>query len=138
MKTLSANTKRKPGAFSRWLSRLAKANKPANTFTKPKTKAKPEAPVDYTEKLEEIKTLKAQLKDKELEIAGMQERLDGGGDVALTIASLGFEPSQLPVVETADESMTRSELWDVYNSLSLEEKNSFYSKHRKEMMTWKS
>ena len=120
---------KKKGAFSRWLNNLTKVKAPENTFTKPEVK-----PVDDAELIE----LKAKLEEKDEIIKDLQGRLDAGGDVAITLAALGFEPADLPAQECMDETMNREELWQHYNKLPVDERNAFYQKHRKEMSTWKS
>ena len=52
-----------------------------------------------------------------------------------TVAALGFEAADLPAIQTAEEEMSRTELWEAYQSLSLEAKNEFYQKHRATMAT---
>ena len=125
---MKTSLNKKKGAVSRWLNSLTKDKAPENTFTKPEVIE----PVDNTD----IEKLRAELEAKDEIIRDLQGRLDAGGDVAITLAALGFEPSSLPEQECMDERMNREELWDSYSKLPVEERNAFYSKYRNEMATW--
>jgi len=125
---------KKPNAFSRWL----KAGETIKEL---------EANVDTLENelIEKDEAFEA-LNEKHLEaeealnqaasqIEKMAEEIKELNTVEETVAALGFEPADLPTIETAEEHMSRAELWEAYNQLPLEAKNEFYQKHRAVMST---
>lgn len=125
---------KKPNAFTRWL-------KSGETIKEL------EATVDtlenaILEREELFEALNAKCQETEnalneatTEIEKMADQIKELDTVEETVAALGFEPANLPAVETAEEHMSRAELWEVYNELPLEQKNEFYQKHRAIMST---
>jgi peptidoglycan hydrolase CwlO-like protein len=125
---------KKPNAFTRWL-------KSGETIKEL------EATIDtlenaILEREELFEALNAKCQETEnalneatSEIEKMADQIKELDTVEETVAALGFEPANLPAVETAEEHMSRAELWEVYNELPLEQKNEFYQKHRAIMST---
>jgi peptidoglycan hydrolase CwlO-like protein len=125
---------KKPNAFTRWL-------KSGETIKEL------EATIDtlenaILEREELFEALNAKCQETEnalneatSEIEKMANQIKELDTVEETVAALGFEPADLPAVETAEEHMSRAELWEVYNELPLEQKNEFYQKHRAIMST---
>ena len=125
---------KKPNAFTRWL-------KSGETIKEL------EATIDtlenaILEREELFEALNAKCQETEnalneatSEIEKMADQIKELDTVEETVAALGFEPADLPAVETAEEHMSRAELWEVYNELPLEQKNEFYQKHRAIMST---
>lgn len=125
---------KKPNAFTRWL-------KSGETIKEL------EATIDTLEnaliereEIFEALNSKFEITEKALseatsEIEKMAAQIKELDTVEETVAALGFEPANLPAVETAEEHMSRAELWEVYNELPLEQKNEFYQKHRAIMST---
>lgn len=125
---------KKPNAFTRWL-------KSGETIKEL------EATIDtlenaILEREELFEALNAKCQETEnalneatTEIEKMADQIKELDTVEETVAALGFEPANLPAVETAEEHMSRAELWEVYNELPLEQKNEFYQKHRAIMST---
>jgi len=125
---------KKPNAFTRWL-------KSGETIKEL------EATIDtlenaILEKEELFEALNSKCQETENalneainEIEKMANQIKELDTVEETVAALGFEPADLPAVETAEEHMSRAELWEVYNELPLEQKNEFYQKHRAIMST---
>lgn len=125
---------KKPNAFTRWLKSgetIKELEATVDTL---------ENAILEREELFEALNLKCQetenaLNEATSEIEKMADQIKELDTVEETVAALGFEPANLPAVETAEEHMSRAELWEVYNELPLEQKNEFYQKHRAIMST---
>ena len=125
---------KKPNAFTRWLKSgetIKELEATVDTL---------ENAILEREELFEALNLKCQetenaLNEATSEIEKMADQIKELDTVEETVAALGFEPANLPAVETAEEHMSRAELCEVYNELPLEQKNEFYQKHRAIMST---
>lgn len=125
---------KKPNAFTRWLKSgetIKELEATIDTL---------ENAILEREELFEALNAKCQETENALneatnEIEKMADQIKELDTVEETVAALGFEPADLPAVETAEEHMSRAELWEVYNELPLEQKNEFYQKHRAIMST---
>lgn len=125
---------KKPNAFTRWLKSgetIKELEATVDTL---------ENAILEREELFEALNAKCQETENALneatnEIEKMADQIKELDTVEETVAALGFEPADLPAVETAEEHMSRAELWEVYNELPLEQKNEFYQKHRAIMST---
>ena len=125
---------KKPNAFTRWLKSgetIKELEATIDTL---------ENAILEREELFEALNAKCQETENALneatnEIEKMANQIKELDTVEETVAALGFEPANLPAVETAEEHMSRAELWEVYNELPLEQKNEFYQKHRAIMST---
>lgn len=125
---------KKPNAFSRWLKageRIKELQSSVDTLEN-ELEDKEEALEILNEKNEALETDLATATEQINKFAKELEELD---TVEETVAALGFEAADLPAIETAEEEMSRDELWEAYQSLSLEAKNEFYQKHRATMAT---
>tara|TARA_R110000824_G_scaffold204316_1_gene389012 strand:- start:8518 stop:9033 length:516 start_codon:yes stop_codon:yes gene_type:complete len=138
--TITANTsedltpEKKPNAFSRWLKageRIKELKSSVDTL---------ENELEDKEEALEVLNEKNQATEEALAEATQQinqfaKELEELATVEETVAALGFEAADLPAIQTAEEEMSRTELWEAYQSLSLEAKNEFYQKHRATMAT---
>ena len=132
--TVEANQEKKPNAFSRWLKagdRIKELQSSVDTLEN-ELEDKEEALEVLNEKNQAMEIDLAKATEQINQFAKELEELD---TVEETVAALGFEAADLPAIETAEEEMSRDELWEAYQSLSLEAKNEFYQKHRATMAT---
>tara|TARA_R100000656_G_scaffold17412_2_gene16322 strand:+ start:451 stop:1029 length:579 start_codon:yes stop_codon:yes gene_type:complete len=132
--TVEATQEKKPNAFSRWLKageRIKELQSSVDTLGNE---------LEDKEEALEVLNEKNQATEEALGEATQQinqfaKELEELATVEETVAALGFEAADLPAIQTAEEEMSRTELWEAYQSLSLEAKNEFYQKHRATMAT---